>query len=54
MARPTLWTLLRRAYAQFFVGLGEISPADAREIQERQEAPTPGVWYPGTGVVPKD
>lgn len=48
----TFWTLLRRARAQFHVGLGTISPADAEEIRRRQEARRPGVWYAGTGVEP--
>lgn len=48
--RPPLLSLLRRAYAQFFVGLGTISPADAEEIRQRQESRRPGVWYAGTGV----
>ena len=52
--KPSLWSLLRRAYAQFHVGLGTISPADAEEIRQHQEAPRPGRWYPGLGVVPKD
>ena len=49
--RPSLLALLRRAYAQFHVGLGTISPADAEEIRRRQEAPKVGQWYPGHGVV---
>ena len=52
--KPSLWSLLRRAYAQFHVGLGTISPADAEEIRQHQEAPRPGQWHPGVGVVPKD
>lgn len=51
--RPTLWDLLRRSYAQFHVGLGSISPADAEAVQEHQEALKPGVWYPGHGVIPR-
>nr|WP_165001125.1 hypothetical protein [Dietzia sp. oral taxon 368] len=48
--RPSLLALLRRAHAQFHVGLGTISPADAEEIRRRQEARRPGVWYAGHGV----
>ena len=49
--RPSLVALLRRARAQFHVGLGTISPADAEEIRRRQEAPKAGQWYPAHGVV---
>lgn len=49
--RPSLLALLRRAHAQFFVGLGTISAADAEEIRRRQEAPKVGQWYPAHGVV---
>ncbi|MCT2264497.1 hypothetical protein M3F32_07825 [Dietzia cinnamea] len=47
----SLLALLRRAYAQFHVGLGTISAADAEEIRRRQEAPKAGQWYPAHGVV---
>ena len=52
--KPSLLTLLRRAYVQFHVGLGTISPADGQEIHQHQEARRPGVWYAGHGVIPKD
>ena len=48
--QPSLLDLLRRARAQFHVGLGTISAADAEEIRQRQEARRPGVWYARIGV----
>ncbi|MCT1639746.1 hypothetical protein [Dietzia cinnamea] len=48
--QPSLLDLLRRACAQFHVGLGTITAADAEEIRQRQEARRPGVWYPVIGM----